>query len=218
MQRHVKVQAVVSTQSTGLEESISGQCEGLMVKTLEIDANYQAAKRAYQWLKVKKDYLEGMGDTLDLVPIGAYYGKGKRTGVYGGFLLACYDDETEEYQSVCKLGTGFSDLQLQQFTKSLGENVVTTCKSYIRVADAKNIVPDVWFEPSVVWEVKAADLSISPVHQGGIGLISEDKGIGLRFPRLVRERPDKTPEQATTASQVVAMFKNQKNQTHGGSH
>jgi DNA ligase-1 len=193
-----------------LNEAVESNCEGLMLKTLDIDATYQVAKRTFQWLKVKKDYIEGMGDTLDLVPIGAWLGRGKRTGVYGGFLLAVYDEESECYQSICKIGSGFTDQLLTEITQQLQKTEIPKPKSYYQYSDAKKEIPDVWLEPTVVWEVKAADLSLSPVHQAAIGLVVENKGIALRFPRIVRVRDDKTPEQATTPHQVMELYNYQK--------
>lgn len=186
-----------------LDAAVNASCEGLVIKTLGVDAAYEPGKA--KWVKLKKDYLESMWDSLDLVPIGAYTGRGRRTAFYGAFLLACYDPDKEEFQTVTKAGTGFPEEVLKEHCQILSSKVIPKPKPYYRYVSGKT-TPDVWFEPSEVWEVKAGGLTISPVYCAGTDMLDSNKGFSLRNPTLIRPREDKSPEQATTSKQVAEMY------------
>ncbi|KAI4912451.1 hypothetical protein J4E90_005855 [Alternaria incomplexa] len=194
-----------------LEDSVKEGCEGLMVKMLDgPESYYEPSKRSQNWLKVKKDYLAGVGDSLDLVVLGAYYGKGKRTSWYGAFLLACYNPSTEKYETVCNIGTGFSEAILETLHKTLSEIVIDRPKPFYTHSTSNKDQPDVWFEPRYVWEVKTADLTLSPRYRAAADEVSGGgKGVSLRFPRFIKERDDKKPDQASSSRMIAEMYQRQ---------
>ena len=192
-----------------MDESIKAGCEGLIVKALNIKSEYQPGERNFNWLKLKKDYLTDctIGDSLDLIPIGANYGKGKRTGTYGSFLLACYNEDLETFETVSMTGAGLKDEDLKNFFSVLSEVVISKPLSSYKVSNPEEVA--VWFEPKLVWEIKTADLSLSPKYSAAENLLGDGKGISLRFPRFIRERSDKTPLEATTSEQILKMYNEQ---------
>jgi DNA ligase 1 len=199
---------------TLLDESVKASCEGLMVKMLDsAESGYEPSKRSRNWLKVKKDYLSGIGDSLDLIVLGAYYGKGKRTSVYGAFLLAAYDPNDQVYETVCNIGTGFSEAILEELHSQLSEHVVDRPKMFYHHSTVKNDQPDVWFDARFVWEVKAADLTLSPRYRAAMEEMGVNKGISLRFPRFIKQRDDKKPDEATTTKAVAEMYRKQESVT-----
>lgn len=117
-----------------------------MVKTLDNNSSYEPSKRSFKWLKVKKDYIEnnGIGDSLDLVVVGANFGKGKRAGVYGVFLMACYDPDFDTYETLCYVGTGFSEENLALFNNELKQIEITEKPKNVLISDEK---AEVWFVP-----------------------------------------------------------------------
>ena len=168
--------------------------EGIMIKSLS--GEYQAGARGWNWIKWKKEYVKELGDTFDLVIVGAYHGQGRRSGAYGALLCAAYNQKEDKFETVCKLGTGLTDEALEQLPKQLKKYQLN--KKSARVEIKKGLEPDFWFEPAVVVEVLAAEVTKSPVHT---------LGYALRFPRFIRFREDKNAEQATTKTEIVEMAK-----------
>ena len=188
-----------------LENSINAGCEGLMLKHL--DSIYKAGIRGSNWLKLKREYQNELGDSLDLVVIGAFFGKGRRTGRYGTLLLATYNDEEDTFPSICKVGTGFSDESLDQLYQILSPKV--TLKKNPRIVS--EMEADVWFEPELVIEIVASEITQSPIHKTALDKIKENTGLALRFPKFTGKiRTEKNSEDASTDEEVIALFKVQK--------
>ena len=190
-----------------MTESVSSGCEGLIVKAIDKNSEYMPGQRNFNWLKLKKDYLDtSLGDSIDLVIIGAQYGKGKRKGLYGSFLLACYNDDNETYETVTMTGGGLKDAELDELYNKLKEIILPQAPSNYKLGKAE---PDVIFEAKIVIEVKTADLSISPIYTAGYDLTPDHRGVSLRFPRFQRIRDDKKPHEACTSEEIVKLYNNQ---------
>ncbi len=193
-------------------EALAAKCEGIMAKSLYQESVYRAGSRGFLWIKYKKDYEAALTDSFDLVVVGAFFGMGKRAGKYGALLMAAYDEEIGRFGTVCKLGTGFDDKFLADMPEMLDGYLSEFKPSSV---EAK-MIPDVWFDPTMVLEVVAAEISISPIHTAAEGMFNEGSGLGLRFPRFTgRVRDDKGPEECTTVHEIYEMYELQeKKDTH----
>ena len=192
-----------------MENSINAGSEGLMLKML--DKPYQAGSRGSHWLKLKREYQNELGDSLDLVVIGGYFGKGRRTGNYGTLLLATYDEDEDTFPSICKVGTGFSDESLDQLYQILNPKV--SIKKNPRIIS--EMEADVWFEPELVIEVVASEITLSPIHKAAMNAIRKDAGLALRFPKFTGKiRVEKDVEDASTNEEIITLYKGQKKIAH----
>ena len=192
-----------------LENSINSGCEGLMLKTP--NAGYRAGARGSNWLKLKREYRNELGDSLDLVVIGAYFGRGRRTGLYGTLLLGTYNPENDTFPSICKVGTGFTDESLDQLYQILSNKVILKKNSRV----VSEMEADVWLEPELVLEVVASEITLSPIHKTGLNLVRKNSGFALRFPKFTGKiRYEKAVEDASTHDEVLALYKNQSKVNH----
>jgi len=171
--------------------------EGIMAKSIKDDSIYQAGNRGYNWLKLKS--LEGgkLKDTIDVVLVGAFYGKGRRTGVYGTYIGAVYDPENDNFIAFTRFFSGLTD--------ELSESLTRDMKKYIIEKKPKNVIcedkPDVWIKPEVVMEITGDEITISDKFA--------ELGYSMRFPVFVRLRPEKDPKDITSTEEIKELYETQ---------
>jgi DNA ligase-1 len=147
------------------EQAVADGSEGLVCKSISQEAVYQAGARGWLWIKLKRDYRTELADTVDLVIIGAYAGRGRRRGTYGAVLLAAYDPEAEAYQTVGKCGTGFSDAELAELPAKLAPLIRTQRPARVDSRVSADCV--VRAEPGARGAQRGADIVTEPHRRLG---------------------------------------------------
>ncbi|TET20401.1 ATP-dependent DNA ligase [Candidatus Bathyarchaeota archaeon] len=208
---HIKVADYIVTDNLDelerfFEKAVESGCEGLVCKSVTKDAVYQAGARGWLWIKYKRDYKSEMTDTVDLVVVGAFHGRGKRAGTYGALLLAAYNPKIDMFETVTKCGTGFTDEDLKKLPKIMEKHQIP--HRHPRVNSTLNA--DIWFEPKVVIETLGAEITLSPIHVCAMNAIRKGSGLAIRFPRFTGNyRLDKSAEDATSVKEIIEMYKSQ---------
>ncbi|KDR75214.1 hypothetical protein GALMADRAFT_249189 [Galerina marginata CBS 339.88] len=215
-----------------MSSAIENRCEGLMIKLLDspeatgpstekqsrlksLPSTYEPDIRTSGWLKLKKDYLEGMTDSLDLIPVGAWHGNGRKAQWWSPILLALWNPQTGRPVALCKCMSGFTDAFYVTMKEHYSLDTEFCSKRPKWECDFGGYKPDVYFKPHAVWEIRGADITESPVSVAAHGLVSLSRGLSLRFPRFIRTRDDKSMELGSTPSFLADIWRGQQGKVSG---
>jgi len=198
------------------DDAVSRGLEGILAKKL--DGTYRAGARDWTWIKFKRSYSSKLEDTIDCLVMGFYYGRGKRTAFgIGGFLIGVYDKDSDHFVTIARVGTGLTDEEWRTLA-TRGKKLKAKEKPPLYLVD-KALEPDIWMEPEVVVEIKADEITRSPIHtagrimkasKSGSAFDVDVPGYALRFPRLEKFRDDRKPEDVTDLDEVEKMFASQR--------
>ncbi len=188
------------------DEAVAAGAEGIMAKSLAPESVYRPGARGFWWIKYKREYVANLDDSIDGVVVGGFYGRGRRAGRFGSYLLAAYNPTADRFESFTRVGSGFDDRMLERLAERLRPWEVDERPPGVDTG----LAPDRWIRPQLVLEVKGAELTLSPVHRAAEGRFRPGAGLALRFPRFTgRLRDDKGPTDATTSDELAEMYARQ---------
>jgi DNA ligase-1 len=187
-------------------EAINHGSEGLIIKSTSQDSIYRAGARSWLWVKLKESYQAQAVGPVDLVVVGAFWGRGRRAKTYGALLAAVRDEEGGEFKTVCKVGTGFSDEELDKLPSRFEAYIISQKDPLV---DSK-MNADIWFKPEIIFQVFGDEITRSPIHTCAFNQVGPNEGLAIRFPRFDGTwRYDKSPEEATTVTDIIEAYKAQ---------
>ncbi|MFH1256893.1 MAG: ATP-dependent DNA ligase [Candidatus Diapherotrites archaeon] len=204
----IKMTETIVTKDAEKIDSFFNECierglEGIIAK--DLNAPYIAGARKFSWIKLKRSYKGELSDSVDAVILGFFKGKGQRVHFgLGALLSGVYDKESDSFKTIAKVGSGLKEEGMAALEKQLQKIKVKEKPARVD----SELKPDVWVEPEFVAEIRADEITRSPIHTAGKG--KGEDGFALRFPRFIKLRSDKKAEEATTVKEIRQMYKNQK--------
>ncbi|MEA3357671.1 MAG: ATP-dependent DNA ligase [Patescibacteria group bacterium] len=175
------------------EKNISQGLEGIIAKCP--NSKYKPGCRGFDWIKLKRASHGQLADTVDLVVLGYYFGRGRQADFgIGAFLGGVYDAKNDRFVTLAKVGTGVTDEEWRSIKQDLDNIKVNSAPKQVKVD--KSLEPDQWVNPEIVVTVEADEITKSPNHTAGYA---------LRFPRLQVWGRDKLPDDCTRLKEIVAM-------------
>jgi DNA ligase-1 len=171
--------------------------EGIMAKSMKENSIYQAGNRGFLWLKLKG--LEGgkLKDSVDVVLVGAFYGRGRRKGWYGTYIGAVLDPESNRFVAFTRVSSGWTDEIMETLTKDMKQYEIERIAPNVICEDT----PDKWLQPEVVIEIIGDEITISDKFA--------TLGYSMRFPVFQRMRPEKGPKDVTTVTEIKDLYETQ---------
>ena len=188
------------------QEALDYGSEGLIIKSTSQNSIYRAGARSWLWVKLKESYQAQAVGPVDLVVVGAFWGRGRRAKTYGALLAAVRDEESGEFKTICKVGTGFSDEELDKLPSRFEAYLIPQKDPLV---DSK-MKADIWFQPEIIFQVFGDEITRSPIHTCAFNQVGPNEGLAIRFPRFDGTwRYDKSPEDATTVTDIIEAYKAQ---------
>ncbi len=195
---------------TLFREALDHGSEGLIIKSTSLKSVYRAGARSWLWVKLKESYQDQGIGPVDLVVVGAFWGRGRRAKTYGALLAAVRDETSGEFKTVCKVGTGFSDEELELLPERFKPHLIGNKDPLV---DSK-MNADIWFRPAIVFQVFGDEITRSPIHTCAFNQVGPNEGLAIRFPRFDGTwRLDKSPDEATSVFEIVRAYETQKKVT-----
>ncbi|MFX1442726.1 MAG: ATP-dependent DNA ligase [Promethearchaeota archaeon] len=178
-------------------EARSAGTEGIIAKSIKVDSLYQAGNRGFLWIKMKG--LEGgkLKDSVDVVLVGAFYGRGRRKGVYGTYIGAVYDPDNDAFEAFTRIASGWTDEIMDTLKKEMKQFEIDRKPKYVICDDE----PDQWLMPEIVIEIIGDEITISDKFSS--------LGYSMRFPVFQRFRPEKGPKDITTVNEIKELYETQ---------
>ena len=189
-----------------MSDSALTRCNGIIGKVIDKNSEYTPGEKNFNWIKVNKGYYKAELDDLNFIVIGAKYGAGDKRRVYASVLLACYNEETDNYEAIIFANGGLKERQMGELYYVLKDYIIQYTPNNYKLGKYQ---PDVIFAPKVILQLKTFFVCLNQFSAVGYNQIYDNYGVSIRFPKILKIRDDNKRNQISTSEKIINLYNSQ---------